>query len=274
MKVQVLGSAAAEGVPGYFCECPICIEARENKGKNLRRRTSYLLDDDTLLDCGPDFARQRDEFHIQTLKLKRILFSHAHKDHLDIYPFLIRQKRYSVVHTPITIIADSAPLERIRKETGCTFDEMFLHAKQISPGNIIQDDDLTVFAVRAAHPAETTPLNYFITRNNKTVLFQNDSGWWADDTWKMAADYGVKADLVILECTTAFGRPDFDAHHLGVNATVRFRDKLLECGIIRKDTICVANHFSHHGDPRHDRLEDFFIPRNIIPAYDGMILDL
>ncbi|MBR2426266.1 MAG: hypothetical protein IKB16_05935 [Lentisphaeria bacterium] len=274
MKVQVLGSAAAEGVPGYFCECPICIEARENKGKNLRRRTSYLLDDDTLIDCGPDFARQRDEFHVQTLKLKRIIFTHAHKDHLDIYPFLIRQKRYSVVHTSLTIIADTAPLERIRKETGCTFEEMFLREKHIAPGDTVQDEDLTVYAVRAAHPIETTPLNYFLTRNGKTVLFQNDSGWWSDETWKMAAEYDKKADMVILESTTAFGRPDFDAHHLGANATLRFRDRLLELGIIRDNAVCIVNHFSHHGDPRHERLEKFFLPHNIIPAYDGMVAEI
>lgn len=274
MKLQILGSAAAEGVPGYFCECPICIEARTNKGKNLRRRTSYLLDEDTLIDCGPDFARQRDEFRIQTLKLKRILFTHAHKDHLDVYPFLIRQKRYSVVHTPLTIISDTAPMERIRKETGCTFEEMFLNAVPVSPGCTVQDEDLTIFALRAAHPAETTPLNYFLTRNGKTLLIQNDSGWWSEETWKMAADYGKKADMLILESTTAFGRPDFDAHHLGVNATLRFRDKLLELGVIDDQTVCVVNHFSHHGDPRQDRLESFFLPHKITPAYDGMVVEI
>lgn len=274
MRLQVLGSAAAEGVPAYFCECPVCVDARTNKGRNLRRRTSYLIDSDTLIDCGPDFARQRDEFRIETLSLRRILFSHSHKDHLDIYPFLMRQKRYSVVTQDLTIIADTAPLERLRNETGCTFDEMHLTAKHISPGQTLQDGDMTIFALRATHAPVTTPLNYFITRNGKTILIQNDSGWWNDDTWDMARDSGLKADLVVLESTTGFGRPDSADHHLGVNSTVRFRDKLAEIGVITDATKCIVNHFSHHGDPRQERLDAFFLPKNMTPAYDGMIIDL
>ena len=36
MKLQYLGTAAAEGMPAVFCQCPICREAARPGGKDLR----------------------------------------------------------------------------------------------------------------------------------------------------------------------------------------------------------------------------------------------
>ena len=54
MKLTFLGTAAAEGMPALWCECPTCAEAKKLGGKEIRRRCSYLLDGDTLIDFGPD----------------------------------------------------------------------------------------------------------------------------------------------------------------------------------------------------------------------------
>ena len=54
MILKVLGSAAAEAVPALWCECDTCRVARKNGGKDIRRRSSYLLDKDTIIDFGPD----------------------------------------------------------------------------------------------------------------------------------------------------------------------------------------------------------------------------
>jgi phosphoribosyl 1,2-cyclic phosphate phosphodiesterase len=50
MEIKVLGSAAAEGWPALFCECEHCEKAKLNGGKDLRSRTSYLLNGKLLLD--------------------------------------------------------------------------------------------------------------------------------------------------------------------------------------------------------------------------------
>ena len=54
MRIQILGSAAAEAVPALWCECECCEYARKHGGKDIRRRCSYWVDDDTLADFGPD----------------------------------------------------------------------------------------------------------------------------------------------------------------------------------------------------------------------------
>ena len=45
MKLQYLGTAAAEGIPAVFCECENCIKSKENGGRNIRTRSQALIDD-------------------------------------------------------------------------------------------------------------------------------------------------------------------------------------------------------------------------------------
>jgi hypothetical protein len=38
MKIKLLGTGAAEGIPAFCCKCPVCLEAEEIGGKEIRRR--------------------------------------------------------------------------------------------------------------------------------------------------------------------------------------------------------------------------------------------
>ena len=40
LKLQYLGTAAAEAFPGVFCHCETCAKARTLGGKNIRRRSA------------------------------------------------------------------------------------------------------------------------------------------------------------------------------------------------------------------------------------------
>ena len=53
MKIQILGTAAAEGWPALFCNCEACRRAREKGGKNIRTRAGTLIDDQLLIDFRP-----------------------------------------------------------------------------------------------------------------------------------------------------------------------------------------------------------------------------
>ena len=54
MKLQYLGTAAAEGIPAVFCECENCIKSKENGGRNIRTRSQALIDDCILIDFPQD----------------------------------------------------------------------------------------------------------------------------------------------------------------------------------------------------------------------------
>ena len=83
MKFKYLGTAAAEVVPALWCTCDTCRKCRQNGGKDIRRRASYLIDDDTMVDFGPDANWQVREFGIDLSAIRRLLITHPHEDHLD-----------------------------------------------------------------------------------------------------------------------------------------------------------------------------------------------
>ena len=58
MKIHFYGTGASEGVPGFFCECEHCKEARRLGGKNLRTRTCAKLDEEILIDFSMDTYAQ------------------------------------------------------------------------------------------------------------------------------------------------------------------------------------------------------------------------
>ena len=90
MKIQFLGTAAAEGIPAIWCECEVCQKAKQLKGKEIRRRCSYLIDDDTIVDFGPDSYWQSIDFNIDQTILKRVIFTHPHEDHMSPLEFVYR----------------------------------------------------------------------------------------------------------------------------------------------------------------------------------------
>ncbi len=62
MQITFLGTAAAPSMPIPFCTCQVCADARRVGGKNLRRRSSLMINDDLLVDIGPDIATASFEY--------------------------------------------------------------------------------------------------------------------------------------------------------------------------------------------------------------------
>ena len=64
MRAQFLGTAASEGYPNPFCDCANCQRARELGGSNLRKRCALLIDDELLIDLGPDLLASSQRHNI------------------------------------------------------------------------------------------------------------------------------------------------------------------------------------------------------------------
>ena len=95
MRIRILGSAAAEAVPSLWCQCEVCRIARQNGGKDLRRRTSYIIDGDTMIDFGPDAFWQTWDAGVLWEELKQIIFTHQHSDHCNPVELGWRRKGFS-----------------------------------------------------------------------------------------------------------------------------------------------------------------------------------
>ncbi|MBO5969107.1 MAG: hypothetical protein J6S14_11500, partial [Clostridia bacterium] len=82
MKIKYLGTAAAEAFPAVFCNCKYCNEARELGGKNIRTRSQSLINDDLLIDFPADTYHHFITHGIRGDRIKYLLITHAHSDHL------------------------------------------------------------------------------------------------------------------------------------------------------------------------------------------------
>lgn len=107
MKIKFLGTSAGWPLPRLGCKCELCTSGDP---KDTRTRTQILVNNSILLDAGPDTYR-----HMRTIdppKIKAILVSHAHLDH--IIGFWDLTHIYNG-YKPIDIFVTMPVLNEIRK---------------------------------------------------------------------------------------------------------------------------------------------------------------
>jgi len=285
MKLTFLGTAAAEGIPGLWCGCAICREARKRGGKDIRRRCSYLIDDDTLVDFGPDSFDQMRMANINLAELKRIIFTHAHADHMSPEQLLYRRSPGFCTDVPdhyLDVLGSKRTLRELMRVIISSnsptldgvhiFDYLRINPITVTAGERVKSGDVELLPVTASHAPGLDALIYVIRRGGRTLLIANDTGWLADEAWAMLD--GVKLDAVIIECTIGFRNPDANKTHQGFNTTVKFREKLIEMGCLAPDAPAYVTHFSHNGLGLHADFEARFNPHGITVAYDGMTVDI
>ena len=278
MKVTFLGTAAAEAIPALWCECAVCATAKARGGKELRRRCSYLVDDDTMVDFGPDAFWQATEFDIDLTQLKRIIFTHPHSDHLnptDLYWRL--GPNFSAVSKMLTIIGSRPVFTKIEsyfRGQGATTDleKFFIKPIEVSAGTPCTDDDMTVLPLAANHAPGLDAMVYVIERHGRRLLIANDTGWLPDASWQTLA--GIRLDAAVIESTCVAKNPDAMNGHMGINSTVAFRDRLQELKCLTPETAVVTNHFSHNGGMNHAEMVEAYGCHGITVAYDGMTLTI
>nr|WP_234480046.1 hypothetical protein [Erwinia sp. S38] len=84
MKIHFLGSAASEGIPNPFCRCNHCQQARRLKGKDIRTRSSAIIDDVMMIDVAPEFSQQLLRDGLDANGITDLLFTHTHPDHFNV----------------------------------------------------------------------------------------------------------------------------------------------------------------------------------------------
>lgn len=276
MRFTVLGSAAAEACPSLWCRCDNCRKAWQNGGKDIRRRTSYLIDDDTWIDFGPDAFSQITTFLKGWPPLKQIFYTHCHTDHVDPMGLYWRHKGFARDVEPLDVYAVQEVYDFMRRiivanDNPEGYDGLALACHLVSPGMTAAAHDLTFRVIPADHGAPNS-VNYFFERQGKGILIANDTGFWQEESWQAAA--GIRADLAVIDGTCSLKVPGNRTGHMGASVVVEFRDELLKRGIIAPQSTMIVNHFSHNGISLHAELEKFFLPRGIQVGYDGLAVDV
>lgn len=277
MKLQYLGTAAAEAVPAPFCQCPVCEEARAKGGRNIRTRSQAMLDGRLLIDLPADtyFHVLRDGLRLY--EVNACIVTHCHSDHF--YPneleclasWCAHRKAPCTFHLfgarPVLrrVELEFPEYEHIEGEGG-----LVLH--EIKPFEPFTADGYRVTALKADHGAENSVV-YTIEKDGKSLLYAHDTGLLPDESMEYLAGADIQFDLVSYDCTHGM-EPHNNHNHLNLEGAVLLRERLREMGRVTSRTVHVINHFSHNGVVGYDGMQPLAEEKGFLTSYDGMAVEV
>ncbi len=287
MKLTFLGTGAGETYPGYWCECPHCTYARKHRGKNLRTNSSMVIDEELLIDMGPSCFDNAARFGVNLSKLKTLLVTHPHEDHL--YPQHLRWRNTDESLLPLTyvekmrhggprftdipqlnIYGNSFVMETLRKSLD-DMEELKINLHEIKEGKEEKTDGYRILPVRGNHGSQQGfSHSYIIQKDEKTLLYALDSGSYDEDQFALIQEY--QYDAVIMEGTTGLNE-QYGGHMCLVN-NIRIRERLKENKCLRENSRFLLTHLSPHWCPPHDWYESIVASEGLELAYDGLQIEI
>jgi phosphoribosyl 1,2-cyclic phosphodiesterase len=194
MLITFLGTAAANAYPEAFCKCGRCERARALGGPSLRKRSAALINDDMLIDLGPDIMSASQMHGVSLSNVRYCLQTHPHADHLDPSHFLSRSPGYGVVGAPCShFYASHATLQ----QTATTFErdlaeyrllspeaEETLNSKfhQVEPSKPFTVGPYRVIGFPANHAQAMGALLYAIDFGEHTIFYGTDTAVLFEET--------------------------------------------------------------------------------------------
>ncbi len=273
MTIFFLGTGAAEGFPAIFSDDPINLEARRRGGKDLRTRSTILIDGTVKIDLPPDTLSH--VFRYPTLHLARLehlLFTHSHDDHFAVRELQYLSPNFAPDRTGnLNIWGTDELIQKLHGETKEFFEPAPLNFHPVMPFLSYTVGNLTVTPITARHKRDELCLNYILEKNNKRVLYASDTGWYDEPTWNYLEKLSL--DLVILECGKGISENTYDGH-MNLDECARFREKLLTTETLLPETPLYLTHICHTGLLLHDEMVERATPHGLLVAYDGLELSI
>ena len=266
MKLKLLGTAAAEGWPGLYCACNACQKARELGGKNIRTRSSMMIDETVKIDFPPDTYHHVLTYGIDLRKVRYLLITHNHDDHFLPADILYCESPFVAGEPspPFTVMGPKPVIDRFmphRENSNSPLTPLVL-----KPYVTVAMENWGFTPILASHMNYGESYNYLVTKEGKTLLYASDTGWYSDETWVFLT--GRRIDFVVMECTSG-GKETNYLGHLSITGLLKMREKLMEIGAIQSATPYIATHFSHNGGLLHHELEARMNPHGVEVGYDG-----
>lgn len=276
MKIKFLGTAAFEGIPALFCSCDVCKESRALGGRNIRMRSSALVDDKVALDFTNDTLSHIIKYNLDFSKLEHLFITHSHSDHFNYHDLEAKLKWFTNSGNPVlNVYANESSIKLAKTYLANHGDiDSYLNFQTIKHFNSIKADNYIVTPIPARHITEFSGEDssvYIIEHDGKKVLYGLDSGWYFDETWEYLES--IHLDCLIMDCTNGFLQ--FEAgNHMGFGDNLKIMKRLMKKGAIDDDTTLVSTHFSHNGKVVYDKHCKEFEKQGIIMSYDGMEINI
>ncbi len=255
VKFIILGSGSSMGVPradGYTGNCNL-----SNK-KNLRTRCSALIkfnDKNFLIDTSPDLRFQLLKNKIKSID--KVFYTHLHADQThginDLRPFFLINKKQ------IPVFAD----HKTSKYLNSTFKYCFKSSYEY-PSTLVLNDlkDKHIFKNKnkkiliESIPTEHGKIESICYLIDKKLAYASDISLFYKKDYKRL----TKLDYLIIDCLW------YRNHSAHFNL-----DQVLELVKILSPKKTILTNM--HTDLDYDQLKKK-LPKNIVPGYDGMTINL
>ncbi len=282
MKITFLGTSAATSYPLVFCRCDFCNQARRLGGKDFRKRSSIIINDDLLIDMGPDIMSASFMHNKSIADIKYCLQTHSHSDHFDASHLSTRVPEYMGVNIPqLQLYGSESTLKKMSemvKNEGyisSLFDDkdkkrLNLEIFPVKPFQSFQVGKYQVTSFPANHDKPVDSLLYAITEDDFTVFYGTDTNTLSEETWESFQKKNLQFNIVILDHT--YG-PDTDSgDHLNANRFIEHIKRMKKENLLTENARILATHISHEGNPTHDELSKYAEEHGYETAYDGLVI--
>lgn len=237
MEVLLLGTGSADGWPSPFCRCASCRWAAA--AGEIRGQTAALVDDAVLLDCGPETPRAAVRCGHSLAKVRYVLFTHGHFDHVG--PAALLMRHWAGGAQPLEVLGPHSALDQCRDWVGPDDPVAF---RPVAAGEEVELGDYRVRVLPTAHGADA--VLYDLATSGSSMLWATDTGPLPEDTHQGIA--GARFDAVFLEET--FGsHTEHGTEHHDLPAFAATLARLRHSGAVVEHTDVVAIHLSHHNPP-------------------------
>ncbi|HZS88004.1 MAG TPA: MBL fold metallo-hydrolase [Chloroflexota bacterium] len=280
MVITFLGTAAAEGYPNAFCRCNNCERARALGGPSLRKRSAALINDDLLIDYGPDIMTASFLHGRSLAAVRYCLQTHAHADHLDPGLLQVRNPEWGVVGAPrLHFYASAASVQRLARMLDADFspgsgldprvgERLNVEIHRVAALQSFAAGPYRVTAFPANHDPAVAPLLYAIEGEGRTIFYGTDTAALPEETWSAFHRHRLRFDTVILDHT--YGAATSASDHLNAQQFVEHVARLRDEGRLTAQARVFATHLSPETNPPHPDLVTIAMRQGYEVAYDGL----
>ena len=282
MKITFLGTSAANAFPEAFCKCHNCEQARRLGGPSLRKRSAALINDDLLIDLGPDIMAACQLHGISLANVNYCLQTHSHADHLDLSHLQSRSPEYGTLGAPcLHFYASPETLQRAAQ----TFERDLNSYALLSP-EAEKRLNLKIHAIYPLAPlvigryrVTAFPANhamgallYAIQVDGRSVFYGVDTASLPESTWQGFHEYHMQFDVVVLDHT--YGPHQEANDHLSAHQVIEHVARMRSEGLLTDNARAFASHIAHEGNPAHSELVEFANRHGYQVAYDGLVVEI
>ena len=284
MKITFLGTGASSSFPLPFCQCKTCKKARELGGKNLRKRSSLMINTDLIIDYGPDVMSASFMHSIDISQIRFCLQTHSHSDHFDASHFITRLPEYAVKDVPfLHLAASELTLRHINEkllqqaEGVDIFNHRFRKKIQmeihfLKPNQSVSLGTYQIFAFSTDHDLSDGSMIYAIQDGRVALLYATDTTAFSEDIWQAFRDHYLHFDIVVLDQT--YGLDIKGEGHLNANQVIAHIQRMRQEKLINQSTQIWATHISHEGNKVHEEEDTISKESGYQIAYDGLMIEI